>query len=80
MPNLSMIVLAATTVLFSALATTEVSAQTRREGGACTLAGSAPAAFPPLSRCNKGRRARGGHCERTALRRTMMSPIGGEGR
>ena len=61
---LGMMVLAASSILFCTLAT-EASAQTRREWKWCLHAGGVRScSFPTFEQCNKGRRARGGHCER----------------
>lgn len=63
---LIMPVLAASTFLLCAAATeADAQTQTRREWKWCLHAGGVRScSFPTFEQCNKGRRARGGHCER----------------
>ncbi len=60
-----MIVLAAIAMFIATFVATEGHAQTRREWKWCLHAGGVRScSFPTFEQCNKGRRARGGHCER----------------
>ncbi len=60
----SLIVIAASSIIFCTFAT-EGQAQTRREWKWCLHAGGIRSCtFPTFEQCNKGRRASGGHCER----------------
>jgi len=66
MRTLGMMLLAATTVVITTMIMTEEgNAQARREWKWCLHAGGLRScSFPTFEQCNKGRRARGGHCER----------------
>jgi hypothetical protein len=65
MRALALMVLAATAVVVTPLLTTESYAQSRREWKWCLHGGGIRSCtFPTFEQCNKGRRARGGHCER----------------